>query len=74
MEGELAADEVKLDVPVRVEVLYPLLGAVGGVELPREQPVIVKLGVQTMSRSTPEDQKVSRYSESFSGLRSGPGD
>ena len=41
MEGELAADEVELDVPVRVEVLYPLLGAVGGVELPREQPVII---------------------------------
>ena len=36
--------------------------------------VIVKLWVQTMSRSTPEDFKVYWDSKTFSSLRSGPGD
>ena len=35
---------------------------------------VVKLGVQTMSRSTPEDFKVYWDSKTFSSLRSGPGD
>ena len=35
---------------------------------------IVKLGVQTMSRLTPEDFKVYWDSKTFSSLRSGPGD
>ena len=37
-------------------------------------PFIVKLGVQTMSRSTPENFKVYWDSKTFSSLRSGPGD
>ena len=45
-----------------------------GVRCVQEAYIIVKLRVQTMSRSTPDDYKVKRYSESFSGLRSGPGD
>ena len=36
--------------------------------------IVVKLRVQTMSRSTPEDFKVYWDSKTFSSLRSGPGD